>query len=796
MLKYKTRGAGSPQGKQKVYLCTCPNEEKLGRKIIEDILSQFNCVVWYDDEPKKTAALKESSFLGEMQLFVVPITFRFLSGSNRAYDQEFPFAIKKHIPILPILADSSLVDLFNQKCGDLQLLDMTSADSTTLSYQEKLKNYLSQILIDDETANKIRAAFEAYIFLSYRKKDREYARELMRLIHRRPRCRDTAIWYDEYLVPGESFNSAIQEALLRCDIFALAVSPNLLEDGNYVMTCEYPMAIEQGKPILPVEMIKTDEAELKKKFQGIPDSVNAHDDRALSDGLLHMMQKTVAEELDHSREHLFLIGLAYLDGVDVEVDFDRAVSLITSAALAGLAAAQEKLAVMYRNGKAVSRNYEKAIEWQKRLVETWRISYHEDNSDENLEKLANALWLLGDYYRDNRCIEEAADVYREQYRICCDSRNKDSDSAATHFMLAAAITLADLLQQEQRFEEAEKVLAQEIRNCRKYARTEKNLPAASALAVCCERLGNVLRMNGEPQKAKAYYREMRNIYEENLRFLDSQPDEIKSKPEFLQKREEAMRNIAFSFLRFGDLALAQKEAEKARKFYEKALPIYASLDEEVKTGEARRDLCMCHIRLSDAYEMEQKFDQAKKHALASLEIRKLLAKESALASSQFDLMLGNYKLGELLVENKRFDEAIEYLSQVQTIGEGLTKGNFDAQTQRLMAAGSFSMGYCLRAQKKEQEAYQCFQEGLRAFEELWKRIPTNAAEVDLAIAYYRLAVVKHDGKLLKKSRDTWESICKKHPGNPVYEQEYRKVKKLYHILCGFTALDRILPFNF
>ena len=70
-------------------------------------------------------------------------------------------------------------------------------------------------LVSDEMAEKVRAAFDAYIFLSYRKKDRKYANELMRLIHKNDFCRDIAIWYDEYLVPGEDFNNAITEALKR-----------------------------------------------------------------------------------------------------------------------------------------------------------------------------------------------------------------------------------------------------------------------------------------------------------------------------------------------------------------------------------------------------------------------------------------------------------------------------------------------------------------------------------------------------------------------------------------------------
>ena len=117
-----------------------------------------------------------------------------------------------------------------------------------------LETYIKSVLVSSELAEKVRAAFDAYIFLSYRKKDRRKAQELMRLIHRNPLCRDIAIWYDEFLTPGEDFNQAIGKMLQKSDLFAPVVTPNLVNEINYVMTTEYPAARKQGKPVLPVEM--------------------------------------------------------------------------------------------------------------------------------------------------------------------------------------------------------------------------------------------------------------------------------------------------------------------------------------------------------------------------------------------------------------------------------------------------------------------------------------------------------------------------------------------------------------
>jgi hypothetical protein len=175
-------------------------------------------------------------------------------------------------------------------------------------------------LVGDELAEKIRAAFDACVFLSYRKKDRKYAQELMRLIHKNDFCRDIAIWYDEFLTPGEDFNNSIEEALGKSELFVLAVTPNLVNEINYVMTEEYPKAKELGKVILPAELVATDKKELSKKYENIPTPVDAHNDNALTEALLEAVKKIAIKENDDSPEHNFFIGLAYLSGVDVEVD--------------------------------------------------------------------------------------------------------------------------------------------------------------------------------------------------------------------------------------------------------------------------------------------------------------------------------------------------------------------------------------------------------------------------------------------------------------------------------------------
>lgn len=381
-LKHKTRGNSSPQGKPRVYFCCHPDDfGAYFESISDDILAKQNCTIWYTDE----AITRGEDFfadLKQMQLFVMPVTTNLLCTENEALGKEFNFAIENHIPILPLIQEKGLEELFNKKCGDLQFLDKNNTDITAISYDEKLKKYLESVLIGDELAEKIRAAFDAYVFLSYRKKDRKYAQELMRLIHKNDFYRDIAIWYDEFLTPGENFNDLIKEALQKSSLFVLAVTPNLVNEPNYIMTTEYPMARQEGKPILPAELVPTDKDELSEKYEGIPNPADVHNEDEFSEALFESIKKMAIKENDASPEHNFFIGLAYLGGVDVEVDYERALSLITSAAKNNLPEACKKLVSIYIKGEGVKSNLVTGIEWQKRYLDLVKSKYCSKNCED------------------------------------------------------------------------------------------------------------------------------------------------------------------------------------------------------------------------------------------------------------------------------------------------------------------------------------------------------------------------------------------------------------------------------
>ena len=235
----------------------------------------------------------------------------------------------------------------------------------------------------------MRAAFDAYVFLSYRKKDRRYAQQLMRLIHQNPFCRDIAIWYDEFLVPGEDFNGAIRKAMEKSELFALVVTPNLLENPNYIMITEYPAARESGKPILPAILVPTDGKELAARYDAIPTPIDPTEEGTLPAALRHALADVIKPENDNEPRHIFFIGLAYLGGIDVEVNYEFAVQLITRAAEAHLPEAIEKLEAVFR------------------------ADYESAPTEIGGEKWFLALRVLGDFWYELRQLDQADKAYHE-----------------------------------------------------------------------------------------------------------------------------------------------------------------------------------------------------------------------------------------------------------------------------------------------------------------------------------------------------------------------------------------------
>ena len=463
-LSCKVKGNASPQGKPRVYFTCHPSDfEKCSEKLSQDIFQAQDCAIYYTANMAESISQEDRELqLRRMNLFVIPVSLKLLIDPNRAMDEDFAFAVKEHIPILPIAIETGLDAIYSRedRFGDRNYLFPDGGmDNSGLTYQDKLRKYLQAVLIDDKTAERVRAAFDCYVFLSYRKKDRKYADELMRLIHKNPACRDIAIWYDEYLTPGEGFNDAIAKMLNKSQLYTLLVTPNLINEENYVHTTEYPAARKAGKTIFPAEMEATDRAELELQYEGIPACATAEDGDDFHKDLLNALQDLALRENDNDIVHTYLIGLAYLEGIDVEVDRERALDLITSAAEAGLIEAMQKLYSMYCEGKSVPLDYQKALEWAKKIEICTKREKGENHPD-----TLNALCCLADVYVILGDYKKALTLFDEVYTLRCNISG-ENHAETIKSLMALAYIYDKLGKYQKALELDEKAL---VLCCRKY----------------------------------------------------------------------------------------------------------------------------------------------------------------------------------------------------------------------------------------------------------------------------------------------------------------------------------------
>ena len=685
-LLYRTIAGERPQGKPNVYFSCHPDDfDRYFEEYATRILKIQDCAIWYESEPEADYDKDDLELnLSQMQMIVMPVTTKLLTAPCRAIEVELLLAKEKHIPVLPLMMEQGLDDVFARHFGNLQYLDPNDQDETRIGFDGRLTTYIRSVLVSDELAEKVRAAFDAYIFLSYRKKDRRKAQELMRLIHRSPLCRDIAIWYDEFLTPGEDFNQAIGKMLQKSDLFALVVTPNLVNEVNYVMTTEYPAAMEQEKPVLPVEMEETDREELEKHYEALPPCVPGEESEAFRVALLEKIRAMAVEANDTDPGHNFLIGLAYLDGIDVEVDAERALELITSSAEAGVPEAMEQLVTMYETGKGVTRDYYEGVRWRERHVAHLRKAYEAEPTGYRAARLISSLWNLGVAQYALRKLEAAETAYSE---------------------------MCDLTEQYAQFGE---------NRYRRY------------MSVSYTRLGDIARAKGDLTGAQALYEKYLAIAKELIEETGT---------------VESRRNLSISYEKLGDTARAKGDLAGAQAFYEKSLAIREELVEETGTIESRRDQSFSYGKLGKIAEVQGNLTGAQAFYEKSLAIREELVEETGTIESRGDLCVSYDRLGDTARAQGDLSRAQAFYERLLTITAELSKITGSIESRADLSASYEKLGDTVRAQGDLSRAQACYEKSLVIRKKLSEETGTIKSRRDLSICYEKLgdtAIAKGD----------------------------------------------------
>lgn len=662
-LIFKTKGMVNPKGKPRVYFTCHPDDfDKSFNKICRDIFKTHDCAIFYTEN--MTESFEDQNIdtdLGSMNLFVIPVTSTLLTRHNRAFDFDFAYAKKKHIPVLPIMLETGIDGLYSRpdKFGEMQYLNPYSTDITEIGYEDKLKKFLESVLISEEMANRVRAAFDSYIFLSYRKKDRRYANELMHLIHEKPEFRDIAVWYDEFLTPGESFNKNIEKMLTESKLFALLVTPNLLEEPNgkpnYVMENEYPAAMKIGMDILPAEMEITDKNALQSKFVDIPDIVNPRDDKAFKQRLLNSLSRVATSENDGDPEHNYLIGLAYLDGIDVEVDRQRGLSLVKGAAKDGLLEASNEL---IRRAIHFSDFGSDDFEEMESLYSCAIVGFEANKDNLPEESTFNymlALYKLAGVYRLTARFSEAYNTYRNSEelanKILYSTFDNDIDVIAHLYFDYGTFC---------------------------YAYFKDN-------AVSIEYLNKALDLFQDISLYKSHFSEYVEETKSVLETITQAPNPGGKKlyNEILIENDSRKVSTFFQYQYFyskGDVAEREKEFDKAVMHYQSALKKAETLAEMGEDIGGKLAFADIYDRIAFCYEMSEEYDAAKEYYMRALLEATSEAKETEATKAYDSAINYAWKLASFCEEFGDEDEAKKHYSFREFLMEEKSKLESDDAT--------------------------------------------------------------------------------------------------------------------
>ena len=743
-LQYKTRGMSDPKGKPKVYFSSHPEDfDEALPLITEDLLNHANCAVFYDEEIGSAGPADEEveDILKEMQLVVFAVSSKFIHEKNRAKDTELPLALKNHIPVLPIMLENGLGYEFSNNCAKIQVVPKYGNDPTAIPYDEVLQTFLDSVLVGDELAEQVRDAFDAYVFLSYRKKDRKHAQRLMRLIHENKQFRDIAIWYDEFLVPGESFNEAIKDAFNKSSLFAMAVTPHLEEEGNYVMRVEYPMARNRKSKnddfeIVPVEMYESedgkegedwriDQSHLKGQkdfeYQEISDLQDEHRLQEMNKSFLDALERIAKKENDGSSRHRFFIGLAYLNGIDVEINQEQALELLQGAAEdpSPCMEATAKLADMYLNGEGVERDSAKAIFWQRKLASQYKAAYDENHDPDEHKGYGTAyfkaLGKLSDMYRDFGGVQAAIDTAKEALAFC------------------------EELEQEVGIREQ---------------RRDK--------ALMLNRLGSLYRERGDLDLALDCYQKAGKIYEKLAAEIGTQ---------------RARRDLSISYERIGDICRKQGDLSAADSYYQKAKEIRVQLMKEAESAGSRRDYSAVLTKLGNVRKSWKQYAEAAKYYGEALAIDRVLMDEVKSPQAVDDYGVSLVKMGDIHKAEGRMDEAADCYEQAYRLfGKNAEKTGslifFDH-----MAAACEKLASAKKKRGQKREAEVLYKAAVERREMLYAAGKTEASAHALAVSCYNAAAFLEDKEMMRRAYEIWKRLSEKRPEYGKYRDKAEKLSR-------------------
>lgn len=623
-LSYKAKNNVNLKDKPKIYFTsTKSDKEKYLEEVAKDIFDLADAIIYFKNDMDHVI---EDDYLetdlSYMKLFAIPVTKELLESDSEAFDKEYQFAIRHHIPVLLIAFDQDLGYRYGEKFNTLQYLSKCSNDETEIDYRDKLKKYLDRLIQRDQDydVEAIRASFTSKAFLSYRKKDRNHANQLMKAIHKDRTFVSSAIWFDEFLSVGEKFDQEIEDRLDESDYFILMITPNLINEENYVKNVEYPHALKVRKTIIPIVVQDTDMEELHKQFPHLPPCLDARD----ADFLEKLKALIPARGRELTTKNKYRLAEAYIHGVDVEINSELGISLLEEVALAKDGefdmVANYVLSIDYEFGFGVEIDYQKSYQYAEKYYQIAKGR----NDEKNVIFMAAA--NLADSYLNLGKYDEAIQLANE-----LKSEISLTDKQSLILLVSIYDSLAKAFAKQRKYEEA----IQACQDCYALSKTlfgemdSKTLSSVVLIAECYEALK-------EYEKASGVFRDLIRIYQETYG-IESQ--------EFLSL-----------YLRYAKL---QGEIGNYQEAYEACARAYPAI---VKVhGEFHAGVVTCLNILGDVYIAAGDLQQAEQALNGALYVAKKIKEDKSLFIRLY------FSLTKLHLEKKDIDKARECTKELADV---------------------------------------------------------------------------------------------------------------------------------
>lgn len=784
---------------------------------------------------------ERDDFFMNIQTLVVPVTKRLLSSLSKAMEYEIPFAMAHHIPIIPVVFEEGVEKLYEQSIfSNLHFLSPLSADGDREAYLKKLAKALSRNIFMRDTVERVYEEFKPRIFLSYRKKDRQHAQELIRTIHRDERFRDVGIWYDEYLRENKNFEDSLKEEMEKSSLFLLLVTPRLLEEPNYVMDKEYPsLANLNDIPILPLEMAQTDEGQLRRCYRELPEIVRMYQGEDICEKIGELLGPSLQTERSDDPRHCYLIGLSYLDGIMTEVNRELGIELITYAAENGVSEAEDSLIDLYWNG-GVDTDIEKCKELLKKYTTIAVARYKKDPSFENARSLLyrldisvgiaskdtdierhekalkqNAEWAERIFHRHNRThfLEEylrsewgLCDLYLLQGKI-----NKAKKEAQSVLDICERMYMGSLINPKNR-----KYLVYTSRNRiivnRKMVEIYLEIDPKHAyfLALECQRLirkaekgtvdatneytvwlltASALKRMGEYDKALAAINEAIRLYDETI-----DPIQVKRESKILKNKVPLLLEKAEILGLSDSKENVQPILDEARGYVQFCCE---EPSETEKVSESRFYLIGGEYCLH-LYQRKHKqndtiiaalktagewFDEAERIMFGHMElIKKKFTLNVAYIKLLYDKAYTMFALYKKQRDTEEFDRAEAYVMQAEQLMAEIPEERWNYDSKDLAVKLDELAAEMERVREKIQEKNRALSEELAAFDERFEtaKAEDNERVLNEMASYDRLieAILDFNTALAEKIYQVVEYLYRKHPDSEEYQRRFEEAKYL------------------